>query len=104
MVSRVRVKKSKDTQTHTHTTTHTYTQFGNLWHTDVLLTMCSCLDKVRVTKAEELFIPIYLQFVRDYQTKPGHLTVLVFKLNVAHITEKSDSQYEITFPCKDCEC
>lgn len=91
VVSQVRVKKSKDT--HTHTTTHTYTQFGNLWHRDVLLTMCSCLDRVRVTKAEELFIPIYLQFVGDYQTKPGHLSVLAFKSNVAHIIEKSDSQY-----------
>lgn len=91
VVSRVRVKKSKDT--HTYTQPHTRTQSGNLWHTDVLLTMCSCLDIVRVTKAKELFIPIYLQFVRDYQTKPGHLSVLAFKSNVAHIIEKSDSQY-----------
>lgn len=43
--------------------THTHTQSGKVWYTDDILTMCPCLDIVRVTKAGELFTPIYLQLL-----------------------------------------
>lgn len=42
---------------------NTHTQSGKVWYTDDILTMCPCLDILRVTKVGELFIPIYLQLL-----------------------------------------